>query len=89
MNQYEELIVESYEPDFNSGFHGKVHIRPVEDSFTFKRNMHVECSNELKNTSVYPLGTKFKIKGKLKKPRSAEGRICIYSHHSNPIVVVK
>lgn len=88
MNQNEEFIAESYEPKFNSGFHGKVHIRPVTDSLNFKTTMHVVCSKKLSDTSVYPLGTKFLLKGFLKGKRSIGGRQDIFTNYRDKITVV-
>lgn len=56
---YEPLIVES----FISGggcLEDAVHIRPIADQ-KFAPTMRVECSRRMADTSVYPLGTKFKI----------------------------
>jgi len=88
VNQKEEFIAESYEPDYNSGFHGKVHIRPVTDSANFKTWMHVECSKKLSDTQVYPLGTKFILKGFLKKPKKKGDRLSIYTNYRDKIIVV-
>ena len=88
MEEYQELLVESYEPEFNSGFHGKVHIRPVENGPMFKRRMHVECSKALSDLSLYPLGSKFILRAKLKKPKKPGDRISIYSSYRLPFKLV-
>lgn len=47
--------------------------------------MHVECANVLKDTGVYPLGTKFKLNVKLKKPKVVGDKISIYSSYRDQV----
>jgi hypothetical protein len=63
--RYVEVIVESYIPHSTSGLHGPVHIRPVKGQDPYTPDMQVRCSKLLSDTSVYPLGTRFKLKAKL------------------------
>lgn len=88
MIKKEEFIAESYKITINTGYHGEIHIRPVADSLNFKRSMHVECSKKLSDLNVYPLGTKFLLKGSLKKPKKAGDTISIYSYYGDKIKVV-
>lgn len=61
---YQYVVVESYLPNRFSGLHGAVHIRPVAGQ-GFPVTMHVECSKKLSDTSLYPLGTQFRLRAKL------------------------
>lgn len=63
--RYVEVIVESYLPYSTAGLHGPVHIRPIKDQDPYTPDMQVRCSKLLSDTSVYPIGTKFKIMAKL------------------------
>jgi hypothetical protein len=84
-NEYEHIIVESFIPTKNTGFHGKVHIRPVTDQDSFLKSLHVECSKVLSND--YPVGTKFRIKAKVTQLK--DGGKFIYSHYLWPYEVLK
>jgi hypothetical protein len=88
MDQVEDFIAESYEPEFNFGFHGKVHIRPVSNTLNFKTWMHVECSKKLSDLKVYPLKTTFLLKGFLEKPKKEGDRLSIYTNNRDKIRVV-
>lgn len=83
---YHFVVVESFLPDSTSGLHGEVHIRPVANQL-WKQNIHVRCSKKLSDLSIYPLGTKFRIKAKLTDREG--GRQFLHSHHSWPFEVVE
>ena len=75
---YELIIVESYYPNFTSGLHGPIHIRPLPNQEPFSQFMHVECSKDLSYN--YPVGTQFRIKAKITQREG--GAKFIYSHYS-------
>lgn len=77
--EYDYIIVES----FISKRRGKsgVHIRPLPNQDPFLDSMHVECSKELSNTDYYPLGTKFRIKAKIKS-KSSNKATHVYSNYN-------
>ncbi len=76
-NDCVDLIVESFIPSSTSGRHGLVHIRSVPGQ-KFSPSLFVECSKSL--CEDYPVGTKFKIKAKL-KTRLDGGSESVYSHY--------
>jgi len=61
---YRYCIVESYYPDSAVGLHGPIHIRPVAGE-EFPTHLHVECSKDLVNPKIHPVGTRFRIRVKL------------------------
>ncbi len=64
--EYTSILVESfYSPETNH--RGFVHIRPCEGE-AFSSDCFVECRDEMKDTTVYPIGTVFRISVKEKKP---------------------
>lgn len=75
---YSYIIVESYKPKVNRGYHGEVHIKPIAGQEPYTEEMHVECSKVLSND--YPIGTKFKIKAKITSKEG--GKPFVYSHYS-------
>ena len=83
--QYDHIIVESYIPPINKGYHGDVHIRPLPNQDPYLTTMHVRCSKSLSND--YPLGTKFKIQAKITQREN--GAFFIDSHYSWPYEVLK
>lgn len=87
ISEYSYLIVESFIPDNMNGKHGLVHIRPAFDQDDFLTTMMMECSKELSDTSKYPLGTKFKIKGKVISRKN--GTLFVYSRYSWEYKLVK
>jgi hypothetical protein len=82
-NQYEMVLVESYEAASTSGKHGLVHIRPVAGG-KFPPSLSVECSKKLSRD--YPVGTKFRLKATL-TDREGGGEY-LYSHFKWPFEVV-
>lgn len=76
--KYHLIEVESYLPKSTSGFHGKVHIRPVENQIRFPSSLHVQCSKEL--SIGFPVGTRFLIKGKL-NDLNGGGKFIYSSYH--------
>jgi hypothetical protein len=85
MEDYQKIIVESYQPEKTSGLHGKIHIRPTPGQDPFTPDMHVECSKDLSRD--YPIGTKFLIKAKITS-RQGESEF-IYSHYNWSYEVLK
>lgn len=83
--EYDFIIVESYIPAVNKGYHGAVHIRPLPNQEPYLTTMHVECSKIL--SEDFPLGTKFRIKAKITQREG--GTKFIYSHYSWPYEVLK
>ena len=58
--EYSYIIVESYKPKINRGYHGEIHIKPVAGQEPYTEDMHVRCNKNL--SEDYPVGTKSKIK---------------------------
>jgi hypothetical protein len=83
---YHYVIVESFMPDETSGLHGPVHIRPAAGEI-FGQELHVRCPKETRDTSIYPLGTKFRIRAKLTDKEGS--RPFLHSHHAWPFDIVR
>lgn len=81
---YAEIIVESYKPKVNKGYHGEVHIKPIAGQEPYTEDMHVACSKVLSEN--YPVGTKFKIKAKITSKEG--GKPFAYCHYSWPYDVL-
>lgn len=84
---YVTVIVESFRPASTAGLHGEVHIRPIKGQGEYSPDMHVQCSENLKNTRTYPLGTKFKIRAKINDKEG--GKPFLYSNYTWPFEVIK
>lgn len=84
-SDYDYIIVESYVPEVNRGYHGEVHIKPVAGQEPYTEDMHVACSKVLSEN--YPIGTKFKIRAKITSNEG--GKLFLYSHYSWPYEVLK
>lgn len=82
---YQYIIVESYIPKVNRGYHGEVHIRPVVGQDPYSEDMHVRCSKDL--SLKYPVGTKFRIKAKLTSKEG--GKPFVHSHYTWNYEVLK
>lgn len=82
---YRHIEVESYEAANTSGLHGAVHIRPLPGG-PYSTILRVECPREMRDTTRYPLGTRFRLKVKL-TDREGDGDF-LYSHHSWPYQVL-
>src|SRR4030095_10532520 len=50
-------IVESFYPASTAGRHGPIHVRPARDQ-VFSQELFVQCSRELIDPSLSPVGTK-------------------------------
>jgi len=83
---YYDIIVESYYTGPTSGLHGTVHVRPIAGQ-RWPQHLRVECSKELIDTSLYPLGTQFVLSATL-TDRQGEGDF-IYSYFGWPTRVHK
>lgn len=84
-SSYHTIIVESFYPADTSGRHGPVHIRPAPNQ-PFSQSLFVECSIDLADTDVYPVGTRFRIKVKLTDRKG--GTPFLYSYYHWPFEVV-
>lgn len=84
LEPYQRILVESYIPDSTSGLHGLVHVRPCEGQ-GLDTHMRVRCPKELSNN--YPVGTIFRIKGKITNKEG--GNPFIHSHHTWKYEVIK
>lgn len=78
-------VVESYYPDNTSGLHGPVHIRPVPGQ-EFPTYLRVECSKDLMNPRIHPVGTRFRLRVKL-TDREGGGEF-LYSYFGWPVEVL-
>lgn len=83
---YEEIIVESFTPFSGSGHHGKVHIRPVKGQ-KYPDTMFVECSKELSNLTVFPLGSRFLLRVKIANREG--GTPYLYSNYHWPYIYLE
>ena len=59
MSAYSLIVVESFNP---VGSH-EVHVRPIAGQHNYPATLRVECSKSM--IQKYPVGTKFRIRGKL------------------------
>jgi hypothetical protein len=80
---YDIILVESF-ITYEKGKHGLVHIRPLPGQSPYFETMFVQCSKVMSND--YPVGTKFKIKAKIVKPK--DGRSFASSHYTWPFEVI-
>lgn len=82
INEYEYILVEVYfDKDRN-----KKRIRPCPNQ-KFKTTMKVECSHKMKDDTI-EVGTIFKIKVKLKEPKSTFDEKHLYSSYKWPFEVI-
>jgi hypothetical protein len=79
---YRSIIAESFYAHGEQSSNA-VRIRPVSEE-SFPRGIRVESSRKLRDTSVYPLGTKFRLRVKVKK-----GGTHLYCGHRDKIEVVQ
>ena len=83
--EYHTIIVESFYASDTSGRHGPVHVRPAKHQ-VFPQSLFVQCSKDLVNTKLHPVGTKFRIKVKLTDREG--GTEFLYSSYKWPYAVV-
>jgi hypothetical protein len=83
---YRYCIVESYYPHSTAGLHGPIHIRPIAGQ-EFSTHLHVECSKDLVNPRIHPVGTRFRIRVKL-TDRQGGGEF-LYSYFGWPVEVIE
>lgn len=83
--EYHTIIVESFYPIDKSGRHGPAHVRPAKRQI-FPQSLFVECSKDLANTDLHPVGTRFRIKVKLTDREG--GADFLYSSYKWPYAVV-
>ncbi|MGY4499391.1 hypothetical protein ACVWYH_003322 [Bradyrhizobium sp. GM24.11] len=77
-------VVESYYPESTAGLHGPVHIRPIQE---FPTHLRVECSKDLMNPRIHPVGTRFRLRVKL-TDREGGGEF-LYSYFGWPVEIVE
>jgi hypothetical protein len=66
MNEYTEIVIETYKPMSTAGMHGEIHARPLPGQAPFLPEFNVSCSKYIKDfTEIYPIGSQFKIKAKI------------------------
>jgi len=76
---YRDVAVESVEEG------GRVVLRPVSGQ-AYSWDLQVQCSQRLRDTSVYPLGTSFLVSAKLTDRQG--GTPYLYVFHGDPVVVL-
>lgn len=76
---YREVAVESLEEG------GQVVVRPVSGQ-AFSPEMRVQCSRQLRDTSVHPLGTCFLVLAKMTDRLGGEPYLYVY--HGDPVKVL-
>lgn len=77
--EYREVAVESLEEG------GRVVVRPVNGQ-AFSSEMRVQCSQQLRDTSVYPLGTCFLVLAKMTDRLGGEPYLYVF--HGDPVKVL-
>jgi 5-methylcytosine-specific restriction endonuclease McrA len=82
---HSHIIVESFVLANKSGHRGDVHMRPAKHQI-HPQTLLVQCNKEMLDTSLYPVGTKFRYKVRL--VTKASGNQFLGSHHAWPFVVV-
>lgn len=87
LEDYTSILVESfYSPETHH--RGLVHIRPRRGQ-GFSTTSFIECRDEMKDTSIYPIGTVFRIFVKEKVPKRLDDRPHLYSPWQWDFEVVK
>jgi hypothetical protein len=76
---YRDVAVESLEEG------GRVVVRPVNGQ-AFSPEMRVECSRQLRDTSVFPLGTCFLVLAKMTDRLGGEPYLYVF--HGDPVKVL-
>jgi hypothetical protein len=83
MNDYTDIIVETYQTGVMSLGHNGVVVRPIAGQ-EFSPDLKVECSRDINKN--YPVGTRFKIKAKLTDRQGSKP--FLYSSYKWPFEVV-
>lgn len=87
MEEYTSILVESfYSPE--TSHRGQVHIRPCQGQ-PFSPECLIECRDEMKDTSVYPVGSIFRILVKEKAKKCPTDRTHLYSPYKWEFEVVQ
>jgi len=76
---YRDVAVESLEED------GQVVVRPVNGQ-AFSPEMRVQCSRQLRDTAIYPLGTFFLVLAKMTDRLGGEPYLYVF--HGDPVKVL-
>ena len=76
---YRDVAVESLEEN------GRVVVRPVNGQ-AFSPEMRVECSRQLRDTAVYPIGTFFLVLAKMTDRMGGEPYLYVF--HGDPVKVL-
>lgn len=78
--EYREVAVESLQEG------GRVVVRPVNGQ-AFSPEMRVQCAQQLRDTSVYPLGTSFLVLAKMTDRMGGEPYLYVF--HGDPVKVLE
>ncbi len=79
---YRLLVVESFRLERTRD---PVHIRPISGQI-YPPSMRLECSSRMINTSIYRVGTKFKVW--VRQKQKANSKSHLYCYYGDEIVVV-
>jgi hypothetical protein len=82
---YRLIVVESFELLSTSGHRDPVAIRPVAGQ-VYPPTMLLECSRLMVDTTVYPVGTKFKARVRRKQQLDCQEHL--YCYHGDKIVPI-
>lgn len=77
--EYRDVAVESLDEG------GRVVVRPVNGQ-AFSPEMRVECSRQLRDTAIYPLGTCFLVQAKMTDRMGGEPYLYVF--HGDPVKVL-
>lgn len=78
--------METFYPKEMAGRHGEVHVKPLPDQ-GYDTSLFVSCSRKIRDSTLYPVGTVFKLSVKL-TDREGGGEY-LYANPRSPIVVVR
>jgi hypothetical protein len=79
------LVVESFKLTNTSGHRDPVQIRPTKGQI-YPPTMLLECNRRMIDTSIYPVGTKFKAWVRLKQKLDCAPHL--YSYHGDEIISI-
>ena len=77
--EYRDVAVESMDEG------GRIVVRPLNGQ-AFSPEMRVECSRQLRDTSVYPIGTCFLVLAKMTDRQGGEPYLYVF--HGDPVKVL-
>jgi hypothetical protein len=79
---YHAVLVESFRPTSTSGKHGEIHVRPLSGQ-GYPTTLFVSCSKKHTDESLYRVGTKFVLIGRLTS-RKNEGEY-LYANYRDDV----